>query len=245
MFNWHQLVPTLICPEADPLAFEEIELSCDALTMLRRPGSAKSYGNMLFRLGTQTETRMNSVCSGLFVSQSFLTRRIAAMKVSHGSRNRLAAVAFFACLALLVGPALTSLGVEDAMDDALGSSEGADLKGDQMTYHVLANRSSQLGEASHRSESYGTFQLRDGGRRDLEFNSLKLRVGTTKDGQIWHLKVELFDGKTAQLLSSSRVQMSGQEPVKFALGSSDKAGGSSTDVTFTLAPLVRPDRSTL
>ena len=217
---------------------EEMELSCDALTMKCRPGAAKSYGNMLFRLGTQTESRMNFVCSGLFVSQSFLARRIAAMKVAPGSRNRIAPVAFFACLTLLVGPALTSWGVEDAIDDAIGSSEGAIFKGDQMTYHVRIERNGRQGAASHRSESFGTFQLRDGGVRELEFNILRLRIATTKEGQSWHLNVDLIDGKTAELLSSSRVQMSGQEPVKFTMGSTDNADGSATNVMFSLSPLV-------
>ncbi len=91
---------------------EEMELSCDALTIERTQCASRAYGSMLVRLSTNSRPGANLMFLGLFMSQSFLSRRIISMKFLKSRRNRCVPIGAFACLTLLMGPGLRALGIE-------------------------------------------------------------------------------------------------------------------------------------
>jgi len=166
---------------------EDMELSCDELTVQAKRCSARSYGNMLFRLGIHSSPRTDLMFSGLFVSQSFLSRRIAAMKEFGKGRNRMVPMCGFACLTLLLTPALVAMGIEGQVASTVSSSLATPSEG-TYAYRVISKRQELATEIAS-----GVLQLVDGVPNKIQDGRIFLTLIPTKQGAKWNVDIEGYD----------------------------------------------------
>lgn len=176
---------------------EDMELSCDAFVLNRGIHGAKDYGGLLLRLSAETRPRMDLVYSGLFVSNSFISRRITAMKSPSLKTRRVLAGSAFAFFAIVVGPAVASLGLDNAVESAIVPAD-AIVSG--FAYEA------KVADANHKTESAsGTIKIQDGKAADFRVGALKMRITPRKVSEGWKLAIEVREIKTDKLVSSANI----------------------------------------
>jgi beta-lactamase regulating signal transducer with metallopeptidase domain len=208
---------------------EDMELSCDAL-VIETGYAVKDYGGLLLRLATELGPRTDLVSSGLFVSNSFISRRIHTMKTANGKSRRAVALGAFGIFALIGAPTVSSLGLEGAATDILApATDSPDSYAYEAKLTTVDNRN---------STATGTGKLGHGAR-DITLGSMKLQITTSKAPDGWRFIAELTDQTTGAVVSRNVIitDDNGAE-----IKSSNDAAKKSGDVKFfTLS--VRPGRA--
>ena len=180
---------------------EDMELSCDELTVQTKRCSARSYGNMLFRLGIHSSPRTDLLFSGLFASQSFLSRRIAAMKEFGKGRNRMVPMCGFACLTLLLTPALGAMGIEGQVASTVSSSLDTPSEGTYV-YRVISKRQERAREIAS-----GVLQLVDGVPNKIQDGRILLTLMPTKQGAKWSVDINGYDTERKEQIMEGKLLM--------------------------------------
>jgi len=209
---------------------EEMELSCDALVIHQGGHRAKDYGGLLLQLTATTSPRKDLVYSGLFVTNAFISRRIIAMKnVQAGSRQLLTA-AVFATFALFIGPAVASLGVENALKNVTESTNSAG----QMAYKIeLIQPHNKQNLAS------GTLALVSGKTQELNINDARVQITPQSVAKNWKFTVEIYKAASQKLVSRAVIITTAQEGAHLYAGSGPSKGASLDGYSITLTPITK------
>lgn len=176
---------------------EDMELSCDAFVVSSRTCGVKDYGRLLLRLATETRPRMDLVYSGLFVSNSFISTRITAMKSPNLKTRRFLSGAAFAFFAIIVGPTVASLGLENAVESTI--VPGGDVASD-FAYEVKV-----ISAHDKSASASGSLTIQDNKTSDIRIGELKMQVSPRKVADGWEFAIEVRDTATNSLISSANI----------------------------------------
>jgi beta-lactamase regulating signal transducer with metallopeptidase domain len=210
----------------------DMEMSCDALVVRRGAFSAKLYGHLLLRLSEATSSRNELVASGLFVTNASVSRRIEAMKYVHVKARPLLWVGAVALVGLVVGPAVTSLGLDAAVGDVLSPAGRGAAR--------LAYQVETITAGAKKDAVSGTVALQEAVERELTVGALRIRITPHQVPAGWQFAVETRDTSTNALLQSSTVVTSDTETAQIDAKSAAATGADVRAFSLRLTPITKP-----
>lgn len=154
---------------------EDMELSCDSLVLAQGEHKARNYAGLLVKLSElQLGMKKNFIYSGLFVSNSFISRRVVAMKKPRIKSRLTLTLAAFVLFTLGIAPAVVSLGVENSVE-ALIKSPRVGLSED-LYYYVLEGQDTENPPFS----KSGTLDFSKDSQKEIGLLNLRVRIQLIK-----------------------------------------------------------------
>jgi beta-lactamase regulating signal transducer with metallopeptidase domain len=208
---------------------EEMELSCDAAVIRDRGGDGREYGGLLLDLASRAAPRPDLAFTGLFVSNSFISRRISAMKNSHLKSKNVLWIAALGVLAMMAGPTVNSWGINSAVDKLVSPSTASD---ENYWYQAKITFANNKGESSE-----GVMKLIDGQTANIEFGGIEIQVSTEKVPQGRKLKIVTIKKSSKETLQSSTVIVAEGEGAAVKSNSEDAKDDDLRGFSFKFSPV--------
>lgn len=208
---------------------EEMELSCDAAVIRDRRGDGREYGSLLLNLASRTATRPDLAFNGLFVSNSFISRRINAMKNSHLKSKNVLWIAAVGALAMMAGPTVNSWGIASAVDKIVNPSAASE---DNFWYRAKIIFTNNKTESSE-----GTMKLVDGSTANFEVGQLEIQVSPEKVPEGRKLKIVTIKKSTKETLQSSTMVVADGEGAEVKAQLDDAKGDELKSFSFKFSPV--------
>lgn len=121
------------------------------------------------------------------------------MKDFQRKRKRWVPLAGFACLSLLMAPALVSLGVESKIASVVGSGDASAKEG------VVAYNATFYRQKKKVDTANGTVRLEDGVELKIQVNSFELTLKPSKHGKFWDIDMQVYDMVAKEIISRPQV----------------------------------------
>ncbi len=181
---------------------EEMELTCDELVLRKVP--AKQYGTLLLDLATMGAPCRRTLYSGVFISNSFIARRIQVMKEERLVPKPMRSILFALTFMLLAAPILWATQGRSDQDNQVSAVSGILFK-----YKLQTKQ--RDGQSKKEQKLEGTMVVPNQESRRIAGDGLALQVTPSRQGGAVKFDLALFDATNKQLYSGAIIVQDGTD----------------------------------
>jgi hypothetical protein len=167
----------------------EMELSCDDEMKRNENFAPREYGELLLHLSQTAKATPHLAYSGLFVSNSLITRRIIAMKEITKRNRPVLTASLFVVLALGVGTGVRALAI-----DASASGVAAAVSSKDVRFNLFAKVAFH-NDTEGRETTKTVMALNYGETGSVVLDELECRLTPTQNGSQSDIVLHVFDRK--------------------------------------------------